>query len=267
MNFRAALALIALVTPALAQRGGMHAGSIGNRGFAGHASFSAHAGFSRPGGFTRPAQSFRYGGSGAGWREMGPPHYSNLRTPYNGHRFTADRLPDLSRNAGLSRTWDRGADQERFDARRRQFRNWYVNEYPLWLGYGYPYDLDPGFFAWGDSDDSAFDQGGANDQGGAAPEYPAPYPNEIYGAPNQQPAAAAPITPFAPAPEQSLTLIFKDGRAPVKVQNYMMTASVLTDLDPQHYEQIPLDQIDLAATQRTNRATGVEFEVPGASRD
>ena len=62
-------------------------------------------------------------------------------------------------------------------------------------------------------------------------------------------------------------MIFKSGRAPIEVQNYLMTAKVLTDLDSQHYEQIPLDQIDLAATQRINTAAGVDFQVPGASRD
>ena len=67
--------------------------------------------------------------------------------------------------------------------------------------------------------------------------------------------------------EQSLTVIFKSGRAPIEVENYLMTAKVLTDLDSEHYEQIPLDQIDLAATQNFNKAAGVEFQVPGASRN
>jgi hypothetical protein len=47
----------------------------------------------------------------------------------------------------------------------------------------------------------------------------------------------------------------------------MMTARMLIDLDSQHYEQIPLDQIDLAATERANSAAGVVFRVPGATRD
>jgi hypothetical protein len=269
MNFRATLALIALATPAFAQRGGVHTGSAGSRGFAGHAGFSGNAGFSRSGGFTRPAQSFQYGGPSAGFREMGPSHYSNFRVPYNGSRFLADRPPFASKSSDASRVWDRaenrGGDRDRFDARRRQFRNWYVNAYPLWLGYGYPYDLDPGFFDWGDTDASGSDQGEAYDQGGPPPPYPAAYPDEDYGAPSEQSAPAAPIT--ASAPEQGLTVIFKDGRAPVKVQNYMMTASVLTDLDPQHYEKIPLDRVDVDATQRVNSAAGVEFQIPGAARD
>jgi hypothetical protein len=62
-------------------------------------------------------------------------------------------------------------------------------------------------------------------------------------------------------------VIFKSGRAPVKMENYMVTAKILTDLDSRHYEQIPIDQIDVTATQRANSAAGVGFEIPGASRD
>ena len=51
------------------------------------------------------------------------------------------------------------------------------------------------------------------------------------------------------------------------MQNYMMTPTVLTDLDAQHYEQIPLDQVDEAATRQVNSAAGVYFRVPGAARD
>jgi len=46
-----------------------------------------------------------------------------------------------------------------------------------------------------------------------------------------------------------------------------MTAKVLTDLDSEHYEQIPLDQIDLAATQRFNSFAGVNFQVPSLPHD
>ena len=73
--------------------------------------------------------------------------------------------------------------------------------------------------------------------------------------------------PAPPQEQQPLTVIFKDGRAPVKVRNYMMTSKVLTDLDPQQYERIPLDQVDVAATQWANNAAGVNFQIPSAGRD
>jgi hypothetical protein len=169
--------------------------------------------------------------------------------------------------AGASRNGIR----DRFDARRRSFANWYASVYPLWPGY--PYIIDPGFYDWGDTYDP-------NDQGAAVPEDLAPYPN--YGEPaaypqqefagqaspwGAQPAGAGSIAASPPLPEEPLTVIFKNGRAPAKMQNYMLTAKFLTDLDSRHYEQIPLNEIDIAGTQRANSAAGIAFEVPGTSRD
>jgi hypothetical protein len=304
MMLRAAIVLFALAVPVYAQRGGAHAGSFGNRGSAGNAGFSSHSGFSQPAfshpafsqprGFARPAQPPRYGPRygplpGAGFRMAGP---SSLRTPYSGNRYTgtysgnrytgsrfaAGRTPFAPAFAGMSR----GSDRYRFDARRRQFQNWYVSTYPNWLGY--PYLIDPGFYDWGDSDDSADDtnQPGSygpdsylsdqapdnymSDQNGLSPPYLGPYPNSGYAAPAAPAGAEEPAVSGLP-----LTVIFKSGRAPIKVRNYLMTAKVLTDLDSAHYEQIPLDQIDLAATQNFNKVAGVDFQVPkpitGASRD
>jgi hypothetical protein len=51
------------------------------------------------------------------------------------------------------------------------------------------------------------------------------------------------------------------------MRNYMLNSRLLTDLDRDHYQQIPLDQIDVAATVQANRAHGLDFEVPGTSRD
>ena len=147
-----------------------------------------------------------------------------------------------------------------------------------WPGYGYPYVIDPGFYDWGDTDsgdsgsseddssgyaspgngNSGYDAS-AYDQGGPAPAYPATYPDEGFRPPYQPQAAPAPAAIAAPLPNQPLTVIFKDGRAPVRMQNYMMTATVLTDLDAQHYEQIPLDQVDEGATRQVNSAAGVEL--------
>jgi hypothetical protein len=287
MMFRAAIVLIALAVPAFAQHGGAHAGSFGSRGFAGHSGFSGSRGFSGPGSFARPAPPVRYGALGsAGYRRTGPPNYSSLRnpyignsslsTPYNGNRYNANRLTAVRptydpRGASLSR--GANPDRDRFDARRREFQTWVVNTYPYWPGYPYligPNSYNLGLYDWGDSDNSepgSSETDEAYDQSGPAPLYPPPYPGQGYYAPGQQPAPAPLAAPSAPASEQLLTVIFKSGRAPIKVQNYLMTARVFTDLDRQHYEQISLDLIDLAATQRFNNAVGVDFQVPGAARD
>jgi hypothetical protein len=156
-------------------------------------------------------------------------------------------------------------DHDRFRNRRREFNDWYASVYPAGFGYGYPYELNPGFLDWGDDDDST------NEQGSVAPSYPDPYLEPDYGSPEGYPGPNE--TEGNSSVEQTaeslppLTVIFKDGRAAESIENYMMTATVLTDLDSHHYERIPLDQIDLAATQQANRANGVDFQIPNTPGD
>lgn len=179
----------------------------------------------------------------------------------------------------------------------RGFGGGYVYPYAVWPDY--PIVLDPWLFGpdWYDSDASD-----ANGYGGY-PEstgYPdsqsyaespdAGYPAQGYAAePDQgqqtmpQDAAPPPYYPqqgyrqpyapqnfaqpsrgsAAPSSENAVTLIFKDGRPPEQIHNYLLTATTLTVLD-QHDREIPLDQIDVAATQAANRATGVDFRVPAS---
>ena len=151
--------------------------------------------------------------------------------------------------------------------------------YQAWTGYPYPYVIDPGFNDWSDSDDAGYGSDEPPAQGYANATPNADYdagPEPVQGPSYAQapPANArmprpayAGATP-APEPEQAITVIFKNGgRAPETIQNYMMNAKTLTDLDRQHYEQIPLDQIDIAATEQANRARGLQFQVPTASRE
>jgi hypothetical protein len=274
MMFRAAIVFLALAVPAFAQHGGAHAGSIGARGFSGASGFStrpafSHPVFSRSPSFARPAPASRYG-SFAGYRTYGQP---GRRSPYYGNRFAAGRPSYDPRGVSVSRSFDRDRGRnpyrDRFDRRRRDFQNWVVNTYPYWPGYPYlidPYAYDLGFDDWDDSEASATDasqlgsdgpEQAYDDQNVPASPYP-PYPNQGYYAPAEQSVAAPAISGMP------LTVIFKDGRAPIEVRNYLMTAKVLTDLDSEHYEQISLDQIDLAATKRFNTFAGVDFQVPGA---
>jgi hypothetical protein len=150
----------------------------------------------------------------------------------------------------------------------------------------YPYVIDPGFYDWSlPGDDPAYGQGGSAgnyapyaDNGGAysvAPQEqnyaPEPYPeqpSDSAPAPSgARPAYAGAVASTAPRPQEPLTVIFKNGRAPVQIQNYIMNAKSLTNLDQRRYEQIPLDQIDIAATEQINRARGIEFRVPDSTRD
>jgi hypothetical protein len=61
-----------------------------------------------------------------------------------------------------------------------------------------------------------------------------------------------------------VTLIFNDGRPSEQIHNYLLTATTLTVLD-QKYREIPLGQINLAATEAKNRAEGIDFHLPTVS--
>jgi hypothetical protein len=62
--------------------------------------------------------------------------------------------------------------------------------------------------------------------------------------------------------QPTTTLIFKDGRAPVQVHNYALTASTLYALDGDSRREIPLSLLDVPATVEANRKAGVDFALP-----
>ena len=133
--------------------------------------------------------------------------------------------------------------------------------------------IDQGFYDWGSTDDAGDAQALAPnyanepEYGGydAQPEAQQD-PGYATGQPAQVPMARPSYQGSQPSsvsvPEEPLTVMFRNGRAPATMQNYMLNGSTLTDLDRQHYEQIPLNQIDVAATQQANRARGLDFKIP-----
>jgi len=79
------------------------------------------------------------------------------------------------------------------------------------------------------------------------------------------PYPGATVPPAAsPAEERTVTVIYRDGRAPEQIRNYMLTRTTLSVFDGP-FRQIPLDQIYLPATVARNREAGVDFRVPGAA--
>jgi hypothetical protein len=99
--------------------------------------------------------------------------------------------------------------------------------------------------------------GQANYQG-APPPY-TPYPAQAAPAPSESIAAAA------PQKQEKTTLIFKDGRPAERISNYILTRDTIYVGDRRPSE-IPLDELDLAATAKVNRAAGVDFRLPESSR-
>lgn len=78
--------------------------------------------------------------------------------------------------------------------------------------------------------------------------------------PSYEPPAYYPAQP-PPAPEDAVTIIFKDGRPAEQIHNYALTRTTLYILDQQHRD-IPIDAVDLAETERVNRDAGVQFQLP-----
>jgi hypothetical protein len=59
----------------------------------------------------------------------------------------------------------------------------------------------------------------------------------------------------------AVTLVFKDGRPAEKIHNYALTRTTLYVTDGRHRE-IAVADLDLAATEKANRAAGVNFQLP-----
>jgi hypothetical protein len=79
------------------------------------------------------------------------------------------------------------------------------------------------------------------------------------------PAAAQPRPAAEPSSEEGVTLVFKDGRPPVQVHDYVLTQNTLYVWD-RHQLVIPTDQLDLAATAKANQDAGVDFQLPQTLR-
>lgn len=145
------------------------------------------------------------------------------------------------------------------------------------VGYAVPYIIDP--YAFGNELDT--DQGYADDanaQQPAAPVNPGvpQYDPNLGGpeAPPQGPPGRGPYVPqqnaftSTPGPitngldHPEVTLVFNDGRAPMKVHSYAVTGKAVFVAENGHQQQIPLSALDLPATVKENEAAGVDFELP-----
>jgi hypothetical protein len=74
-----------------------------------------------------------------------------------------------------------------------------------------------------------------------------------------------PTTRPEPAPATATTLIFKDGRTPETIGNYIATRSTVTVIDGQRHHDIPVADLDIPATMKANRDAGTGFQLPVAS--
>jgi hypothetical protein len=224
---------------ASAQRGGGHGGGVAH-GSAGGRGFSAGPGIS--------------GGAAPGLRGYAVrPGYAVARPAYAAPGYTRPGVrvaarPGLYGNRTGVRAVGRG----------------YYPGYGL-AGYGLGYPYGPGWvYPWLDGyDNSAFYDGSGDLSADASGQAADVYPVGVMPPPPQEQAQAAPMPVHPPllAPEDAVTLIFKDGRPPLKIHNYVLTRKTLYVTDGRHRD-IPVADIDLAATQKVNADAGVDFEMP-----
>jgi hypothetical protein len=67
----------------------------------------------------------------------------------------------------------------------------------------------------------------------------------------------------------AVTLIYKDGRPAEQIHNYLLSRTTLSVWDrdrDRRYRNIPVEQLDLEATQKANREFGVDFALPTAEQ-
>ena len=305
MKGLAAVALaMAIALPACAQRGGGGHASFGGRsapaarpapafhgGFAPSPAF--HGGFSPSHGTfaASPPVHYSYGRSPLSRPPVSYP--SSMRVPAPGVRYPVT-TPPINRPNFYHPDHGHG---------HRNTHNFFVHTYPVFpfaypsYVYGYlPSDLlDDSFNNYDTSQqpppDQQPDYGSAYaqpmpqpDDGSGypqpAPGYPAypeprPAPQGAYAYPGAapgyqgyapQPAPAAPQMQYVPGSASTVTLIYKDGRPPEQIQNFLATRSTLTVLDGGRRREIPLTDLDLPATIAANRQTGVDFQLPSAAR-
>ena len=239
MKRLAALALIAFMValPVCAQRSSSHGGFSGHSASASHGGFSGHSAQASHSGFSASApRRFATAPRSTGSRSMSLARGSQsagagnfrVRPPYTGARHY--RRPYVSiYGAGVP----------------------YV--YPGWIG-AYPY----GFTDTTDSGDSQASSNAATDG------YAAQQPLEPYQPPPLepwQPNSVLPHPSSAPGSEDTVTLIFKDGRPPEQIHNYLLTRTTLYVGSP-YRRDIPTSQLDLDATAKVNHDAGVDFHLP-----
>jgi len=236
MKRLAAVALIVVwvALPVCAQRSASHGGFSGHSSSGFHGGFSGHSAPASHGGF-RASAPRRYAGSPRSYRSVGRGSLragagdSGARPPYAGDRHS--RRPYIS-------VYGTGVP---------------YYGVPGWIG-DYPY----GYSDTSDSDDS---QASANASPEGSDAQPPPEQYQPPALPPWQPDSVIPHPPSNPGTQEAVTLIFKDGRPPQQIHNYLLTRSALYVTEPDR-RIIPTSQLDLVATVKVNRDAGVDFRLP-----
>jgi hypothetical protein len=264
----AALLVLGLIfgrtLPACAQRGSAHGGSSGHAG-------SAHTGSAFHGGLGSSTASHPY-------RSTVPYRYGNGR-PGTVPRYVS-RVPG---GYGARQTYPSTSPYRRSPYRAPYRRGYAYGTYAWgvpWVG-SYGGWLDPDFSDYPDDSgynpgyDAGYDNSAAAQDQSYSPYLPydqgqgyvseAPEQGQSAPRPPYQPNAGASHAIAAPANQPTITLVYKDHRPNEQIHNFLLNGTTLSVWD-QHPRDIPVDQLDLAATEQLNRDAGVDFHLPVGSR-
>ncbi len=149
-----------------------------------------------------------------------------------------------------------------------------------WGAYGYPYAWGWGY-PWGYGDLGWYDTGGYLDQYYAPQNYANDYQNsdqqnemqaqqdqidrlndEVANLREQREAQSrASRVPQPTTKSESTQLVFRDKHTE-EIQNYAVVGQTLWVLSQQRARKIPVEELDLPATEKANEARGVEFSIP-----
>jgi hypothetical protein len=242
--FLAALVILAISLPLQAQRSGGHGGGGG-----GHATSGGHGGFS--------------GGSGFGGHSGGSRSFSGGRSgaAVGARSFRGSALRGSARSGrGLNRGFNRNGN---FRLRTYGYGNncfgYACRSYGYPWGYGGFYDP----YWWSDSG-SSYDQD-QEDENGLANEMNQQSLEEQsqrqQGDQNSYGQAPRQHQPERTVAAPATVLVFRDQHKQ-EVQNYAIVGETLWNFAPQHTQKIPLDDLDIPATTKTNEDRGVNFWVP-----
>ena len=146
-----------------------------------------------------------------------------------------------------------------------RYRRPYVPLYGVGVPYGVAVWPGPGYLGYPDS-------GFYDDSSNVSPAVPVNYTAEGDGMQPIEQSEATPSGSFGPAyagslpspepeAESAVTLVFKDGRPVEQIHNYILTRTMLYVRD-EHRRDIPVDQLDQAATEKVNRDAGGDFQLP-----
>jgi hypothetical protein len=282
-----ALSMMAIAFPLCAQRGvshgGFRGGQVGGPAMGSPGGFSGH---SAP----MPGNSFR--------TSVPPPtHQVMPRYPAPGHMSDAHRLAPpgsmrIPANYGgqFYRRDPNQHDPSHHDPGNHDPNHHGSDHHDHHSPYRRPYTTVTGVWPWGVPGGTWIGPGymGYADDGGY--DDTAAYPNENYPAENylnegydgqsveegppmqrapyrSSPESAAPQSEPQASPEngETVKLIFKDGRPSEDIHNYILSRTNLLVLD-QKRREIPVAQLDVAATEKVNRESGVDFHLPEALR-